>query len=433
MNKHRMKAGLGALALMTLAGCQPPEVSSFGEESPANGTTRVSPLTESGDQADFVITSVTGPKSVEPGQTLTAQVTVCNQGSRSGTTRVALLLSEDEHPRVPSTTEPPEDLLLGDAPVTSLAAGQCTTVSISGTAQRPPSAPAYAWGWALHLGAVVDPDGSTPELHEDNNAYPGEFLGLGVAADFVITSVTGPAVMEFGQPITPQVTVCNQGNAVDYARVLFLVSEDERFDLPSSSGPGDFMLGTPVSTSIPSGTCATLSSTGSVPPVFPPDTRTLHVGAVLDTSNVFEILKDNNTHPGYVARVAAGADFVITSVTGPESARLHHPLSAEVTVCNQGTRVMSTHVLLLLSEDEHLQVPFSGPLEDALVGDAWVPPLAPGGCTTVSTYGPVILPPMGSPDTRTFRLGAVVDPHGDIPELLEDNNSLLGGWIHITP
>ncbi|OJH38689.1 CARDB domain-containing protein [Cystobacter ferrugineus] len=252
--------------------------------------------------------------------------------------------------------------------------------------------------------------------------------------DFVITSVTGPTIVEPGQPITAQVTVCNQGNESDYAHVLVLLSEDQQFDIPSRYGPPeDAVVGSPAGTWVSQGTCSTLSISGHVPPTIPLDTGTLYLGAALDPSNTSEIITDNNTHPGYELRVAAGADFVITSVTGPASVAPWQPFTAQVNVCNQGTRTTSTQVMLLLSEDEHLSVPYSGPIEDSLAGRAPVAPLAPGQCTTVSVYCVAARPPASPPDTNAFLLGAVVDPEGSTPELLEDNNTLLGGWISFTP
>ncbi|WP_275899254.1 CARDB domain-containing protein, partial [Pyxidicoccus caerfyrddinensis] len=106
-----------------------------------------------GNRPDFVITSVTGPTSVQDGQPLTAQVTVCNQGTNSGDSQVELYLSADAIIRTNTTPGPMEDSFVGNAPTGWLMQGQCATVSIQGSAWLPPP----GLQGAYHLGAVVDP------------------------------------------------------------------------------------------------------------------------------------------------------------------------------------------------------------------------------------------------------------------------------------
>ncbi|WP_162159650.1 CARDB domain-containing protein [Cystobacter fuscus] len=390
-----------------------------------------------GYEADFVISSVKGPTSVDFGQPLTAQVTVCNQGTRTASTQVMLLLSQDEHLRLPSSSAPPEDAFVGGTSVPSLAPGQCTTVSISASSiHPPPSSPPDVR--AFHLGAVLDPSVSPNELRTDNNTHPGYVLGVGYAPDFVITSVKGPASVEHGQPLSAQVTVCNQGTRRESTQVMLVLSQDEHLRLPSPSAPPEDQVvgGTPVSALAPN-QCATVSiSTSNIypPPMSPPDARTFHLGAVVDPYYAPEELRtDNNTHPGYVLGVGYEADFVITSVQGPASVEHGQPLSAQVTVCNQGTSRHDSRVFLLLSEDENIRLPsYPGPLEDQVVGDAPVPPLAPNQCATVSiSASSVYPPPMSPPGTRTFHLGAVMDPNHVPEEFRTDNNTHPGYLLSV--
>ncbi|WP_395845965.1 CARDB domain-containing protein [Cystobacter fuscus] len=382
-----------------------------------------------GNAPDFVITSVKGPASVDYGQQLTAQVTVCNQGTRPSDTRVLLVLSQDEQLRLPSPSAPSEDQLVGDRQVPPLAPGQCTTVSIpSSSIYPPPTSPPDAR--SFHLGAVVDPY-SPNELIEDNNTHPGYVLGVGNAPDFVVTSVKGPASVDFGQQLTAQVTVCNQGTRARDTSVALVLSEDEHFRVPSPYGaPEDVIVnGTSVPPLAP-GQCTTVSISGNIypPPSSTPDTRSFHLGAMLNPNDPNELRTDNNTHPGYVLGVGDAPDFVVTSVKGPASVDFGQQLTAQVTVCNQGTRARDTSVALVLSEDEHFRVPspYGGPPEDVIVNGTSVPPLAPGQCTTVSISGNIYPPPSSTPDTRSFHLGAVVDPNAPPNELIEDNNTHPG-------
>ncbi|MFY0574010.1 CARDB domain-containing protein [Cystobacter fuscus] len=317
---------------------------------------------------------------------------------------------------------------MGDAPVPPLAPGQCTTVSISGNIYPPP--PSTPDVRAFHLGAVVDPNYFPNELRTDNNTHPGYVLGVGYAPDFVITSVTGPASVESGQRLTARVTVCNQGTRTSDNHVFLVLSEDENIRLPSSSAPPeDLPVGDAPVPPLAPGQCSTVSISGNIypPPPNTPDPRAFHLGAVLDPNYPSELRKDNNTHPGYVLGVGYAPDFVITSVKGPASVESGQPLTAQVTVCNQGTRTRDTSVALVLSEDEHFRAPSpSAPAEDVFVGGTSVPPLSPGQCSTVSIASSgVYPPPMASPDTRAFHLGAMLNPN-DPSELRTDNNTHPG-------
>ncbi|MFY0574009.1 hypothetical protein ACN28S_06250 [Cystobacter fuscus] len=97
----------------------------------------------------------------------------------------------------------------------------------------PPSTPDTR---AFHLGAMVDPRYFPDELRTDNNTHPGYLLGLGHDADFVISAVKGPASVDFGQPLTAQVTVCNQGTRLDHSRVFLVLSQDENIRPPRPPG-----------------------------------------------------------------------------------------------------------------------------------------------------------------------------------------------------
>ncbi|EPX62089.1 putative fibronectin type III domain protein [Cystobacter fuscus DSM 2262] len=400
------------------------------EDADPSNDTRISAPLGIGFQPDFVITSVKGPASVEPGQSLSAQVTVCNLSTQAGGTRVSLFLSEDANIRLPSPAgPPPEDILVGEASVPPLFSGQCTTVPVSGLALPPP--PSRPDIRAFHLGAVVDPNNAIPEFFEDNNTHPGYLLGVGSGADFLITSVKGPASVQPGQSFTSEVTVCNQGTRADFSRVSLLLSEDASIRIPSPSAPSeDSLVGdAPVPLLVP-GQCSTVFVLGQAQPpaTSSPDVRAFHLGAgVYRNSATLELIEDNNTHPGYLLGVGSGADFFITSVKGPASVGPGQALTAQVAVCNQGTQAGGTRVALLLSEDASIRAPSpSAPSGDALVGVVQVPSLFPGRCATVSLSGSISPPPVSGPDTRAFHLGAMVDPDNTTQELIEGNNTHSG-------
>ncbi|WP_434382141.1 CARDB domain-containing protein [Melittangium boletus] len=401
-----------------------------GDENPGNDLRFSAPMSV-GIREDFVVTAVKGPDSVRPGSPLTANITVCNQGTQTASTQVALILSEDPTPRVPGDASPPEDTLVGLAQVPSLAHGQCRTVTAFGNALPPPgAAPATR---AFHLGAVVDPFNTQVEFREDNNTFSGDLVGVGQGPDFVITSVTGPTSVNPDQRLISQVTVCNRGTESDSARLFLVLSEDENIRVPgATSPPEDSLLGEFPVHPLQPGQCTPVSIDASAtrPPVASPETRAFRLGAVVEASSPSrELIASNNTHPGYLLGMGYGPDFVIRSLTGPASVEHGQPFTAQVTVCNQGTQAGSTQFVLLASEDARFDYdPSSGQGPDALVGDMYVPTLQPGQCTPISLPGSIPSYAFTS-DTRALHLGAIVNPRppgypGE--ELITSNNTHPG-------
>jgi subtilase family serine protease len=410
-----------------------------------------------GDRPDFVIKSVTGPASAIPGQPITAQVTVCNQGTQPDNTEVEVYLSADTTFRTPGPWTPSNgpilDAFVGMAPTGPVYPGQCVTVPVNGSAERPYSnspSSSYEPENAYHLGAVVDPMDSRMELIADNNTNPGYRMGLGDRPDFIIKSVTGPASAIPGQPITAQVTVCNQGTQPDNTEVEVYLSADTTFRTPGpwspSNGPIlDSFVGMAPTGPVYPGQCVTVPVNGSAerpysyyPQPSPELENAYHLGAVVDPMDSrLELIADNNTHTGYRMGLGDRADFVIKSVTGPASAIPGQPITAQVTVCNQGTQPDSTEVEVYLSADATFRTPgpwnsSSGPMLDDIVGMAPTGPVYPGQCVTVPVNGSADLPP--PPNTphppsdveRAYHLGAVVDPYDNRMELIADNNTHAG-------
>jgi subtilase family serine protease len=124
-----------------------------------------------GNKADFVTTAATGPASVARNGAFLASVTVCNRGQFTDMVDVELYFSADSTIRVPTPPLPPEDYYLGSLPAVSLAAGACSTRSVTVNAYVPTSGSYY-------LGAVADPYNSRMELIEDNNTKAGTYMSV---------------------------------------------------------------------------------------------------------------------------------------------------------------------------------------------------------------------------------------------------------------
>jgi hypothetical protein len=118
-----------------------------------------------GNKADFIVTSVKGPASVQSGQSFTAQVTVCNQGQQGDSTEVGVFLS---------LTPPSVPLFLPTRPRTRRPATRTPPISPRASAppspspamptRRPPTAPRL---WSLVPGRRGGPLQLPPRAHRE--------------------------------------------------------------------------------------------------------------------------------------------------------------------------------------------------------------------------------------------------------------------------
>ncbi|SEN33240.1 CARDB protein [Stigmatella aurantiaca] len=371
-----------------------------------------------GAAPDFIISDVSGPASAQVSEPFTASIRVCNQGTVSRGTVVALYLSEDTVISVPQSPSPYTDQFLGAVMVDSLEPGACRTVSV------PADAALSAEEGAYYLGAVADPGNGETEFLEDNNAKAGSRLGLGQRPDFIVSKLTGPASAEVGQPFVASVTVCNQGTEGGETDVTLYLSEDKVITASTPEQPGDALVAPPQTAGwLEPGQCRALSmpaQAGGVPE------GAYYLGAVVNGYHGSpELIADNNTKVGNRFGVGVGADFVVTQVSGPTGAERHAGIAASVTVCNQGTRHGGTEVEVYLSTDTSITVAHPpGPASDFLLGGTFVPEMEPGQCQTVAVQGQ-------APFDGAYHLGAAVDPWNTFTELIEDNNVKVGSRVGV--
>jgi subtilase family serine protease len=401
MNRKTWKVGvLGAVVLWGLSGC--------GKSGEEERSTLESTGQAAGSGPDFVITAVTGPASAKPGQPFTATVTVCNQGTVGDYSDVEFYLSSDALITPTMSPSPTTDQPLGMMPVEYLNPGQCQTLTRLVNAYVPSEG---AW----YLGAAADPGNYRLELLENNNTLAGTRMGVGYRADFIVTSVTGPASVKPGQPFTATATVCNQGTQADSTDVELYLSSDATITPAMPPGPTtDQPLGMMPVDYLNPGQCQTLTRLVNA---YVPAEGAWYVGAAVDPGGYRpELIKDNNTLAGTRMGVGYRADFIVTSVTGPASVKSGQPFTATVTVCNQGTQADSTDVELSWSSDAIIT-----PGVDQPLGMMPVDYLNPGQCQTLSRSVSAYVPYEGA-----WYLGAAADPGSYGPELLEDNNTLAG-------
>ncbi|WP_437807477.1 CARDB domain-containing protein [Sorangium sp. So ce1078] len=346
---------------------------------------------------DLIISTASGPPSVLPGSGFDAEVTVCNQGTNPGSSMVELRLSAD-------AAITADDALAGSAPTPYLDPGECAAVTIH--------ASAYVADGAYHLGAIVDPYGSQPELIETNNATAGDLIGVGSWPDLIVSAVSGPPSLMPGSGFNASVTVCNQGTTPSYGvDVALLLSSD------GAIAPSDTHAGSAYVPGLSPGQCASVAVPASA---YVPD-GVYHLGAIVDPSgSLAELIETNNASAGSAIGVGYAPDLVVSTVSGPPSVLPGGPFDASVTVCNQGTQTSyGTNVEVFLSADATLTT------ADSPAGNGPVPDLDPGQCATV-TFPTTAYVPDGA-----YYLGAIVDGYDWVPELIETNNAEASAAIGI--
>ncbi|WP_437729311.1 CARDB domain-containing protein [Sorangium sp. So ce861] len=350
-----------------------------------------------GSWPDLIVSAVSGPPSALPGSTFDASVTVCNQGTTPGQAMVELRVSAD-------ATITATDALAGGAPTPYLDPGQCAAIAIPASLYVPEG--------AYRLGAIVDPHGWQPELNETNNVTSGGLIGAGSGPDLIVAAVSGPPSVLPGGGFDAEVTVCNQGTTPSYGIDLALLLSDD-----GALAPPDIPAGNGHVPGLGPGQCAAVT----VPASAHVSEGAYRLGAIVDPGgSLAELIEANNAAPGSVIVAGSQPDLIVSAVSGPPSLLPGGSFDVEVTVCNQGTQPSyGAHVELRLSADATVTA------ADVPAGGGPVPYLDAGQCTAV-TFPASAYAPDGA-----YHLGAIVDPHGWIPELVESNNAAAGDRIGV--
>ncbi|CAM3974239.1 hypothetical protein GTZ93_27675 [Corallococcus exiguus] len=395
-----------------------------------------------GSGADLIITALTAPASIRHGQSFTATVTVCNQGSLASWDSLPVTLQLLPHPQLSlppqgGANQVPPDEFLGELVIPNLAGHTCLTLPVTGNFYGYTSADPLTY----YVGATVDRYWIAPEVRKDNNTFVGPRVGVGNAPDLVITAMGGPENLEpYGQAQVP-VTVCNQGTQPSFGQTV-------EFFLSTSSTPPEltFPGGDPASSvslagaveipSLPENACVTREGTLNANPPADPEAP-LFVGAFIRAGSPNDELRtDNNAFVRGRIGVGYGPDLVVTEVTAPFAVRRGEMFSTTVTVCNQGTQPSgwNSQVKLLLSTQPTLAFPDEMPSSSTQVtlGDVDVDSLSVGQCTTRQLFITADTLP-GYQGSGLFYLGALVDSQRSVTELREDNNAFVENFLAVLP
>lgn len=404
-----------------------------------------------GHASDLVITSLTGPASVEANTAFTATVTVCNQGTYESyptelevhlSTEASMAMPEWYGPGIPI---PASQVYAGALGVPALDVDDCVTLQVPSWSSLPflaqPEQP-------LYLGAAINPDLLAGELREDNNTFVGDLMGVGAGPDLIVTAVQAPVSVELNGNFTASVTVCNQGTQTSGSVLLDLYfSTRAQVVMPQWNSPGapyprtQELIGSWNVQPLNPGQCITEPVPAWVArPEEAEPHHPLYLGAIIDSNQMqAELREDNNIFVSGLMGVGNRPDLVVTSVSGPTSVRTSSTFTATVRVCNQGTTPThgSTEVTLYLSSNNTLEFPYQGwpgapPDSQSQIGVMTVQSLDAGQCVTRNTQVTANTPPDSGP-TGFFYLGAIVDPWMNRDELREDNNILADRLIMVTP
>lgn len=351
----------------------------------ARDTTRAA---RADDLPDFVITDVEAPSRVYWRGPFEVAVTVCNQGSRAGSTDVSVFASRD-----PCITK--VDALLGSVPSGWLSAGACASLSI---AARKDASHSGTW----FVGALADPDAQVREGSEENNSAEAVPVTFDSLPDFVVESVTMPSVVLPDADFQASALVCNRGRGDEVTSVRFFQSPDAHID------PEDVVPNYLAGMLLGAGRCERVVFNGRAP-----QPGTWYVAFMADPLNERpEDVESNNLSPVSTLKVGSIPDYVVAALNAPAMELSNGNLPVRTTVCNQGTAPgAATQV--------RFQLRASAPSAEGVlsVSSRSIPALAPQQCTEWEES----LGSLGNA-ARSWRLVATVNPDGAQTEAHLDNN-----------
>lgn len=369
-----------------------------------------------GNGADLVISSLSGPPSSTGPLTISARI--CNQGnSGSPSSDLAIYFSTDTV--VEGLQNPwPGDPFAGTIAVPSLQAGECRTVNQELYAPFVEQGPHYLIG-------VLDPFGNTSELVESNNTLVGALIGLGNGSDLIVTALSGPS-STFGN-FQGSARVCNQGtNVSGPTTVLVYLSQDLVID-PVNGPPSaaDAIAGELSVPPLQAGQCANVE--GELNTFGAPGPGAFYLAGQVDPWSLeLELIESNNSRTFGLIGVGPGADLVVTTITAPSSTNGNFTASARV--CNQGTTGAGSNLVNFYLTRDEVVVPSGAPVfEDAFIGQLPVPYLEAGQCRTVEGE----LNGYAFDGEGAYYLATIIDEWETEPELIESNNTLIGGLIGV--
>ena len=231
---------------------------------------------------DLAVTSVSGPSTASPGDTISVSVSVKNQGGASaGTSSYKLYLSDD-------STITASDTVLIDTQfnstfdITSLAAGATDTATKSVTI------PSTVSSETQFIGVIADSGLEVTESDELNNT--GTYSITVLLPDLIVTNVSGPATASPTDNINISVSIKNQGGSSAGSSSYKIVLSDDNTIEASDIQLHIFLFTTP---SLAAGMTDTATEQVTIPSSASVGAK--HIGVIADTNgSVTESDESNN-------------------------------------------------------------------------------------------------------------------------------------------
>ena len=357
---------------------------------------------------EFVMSEVTGPTTGAQGSSITVTNVVSHVGCGDApAASVGLYLSLDAN--ITAT-----DTRIGTRSVPAMLAGTTstgyTTVALSAT---------LASG-VYYLGAIADYNNGVIEVNDTNNHLTTMTITIEPGIDLVADSVQGPASAATGTTIGVTNLIRNAGTAGlgTFTAGVFLSADT------TIAASNDVRIGTATINGLAAG-----QSTTNVASLVVPNTvvaGSYYLGIIADDAAAFpESNESNNAVAGGLIDITPGPDIVITSVSGPMSARVGTSMSVTSAVQNIGIGLVNTafRVGIYLSTDPQITT------NDTLLNFRNVSTLGVG---QTNTAGLAVQIP-STLGAGTYYIGGYADYQVRVDETDESNNALSGYTLQLLP
>jgi subtilase family serine protease len=344
---------------------------------------------------DLVVSSLSAPSVVAPGQLITVNDTTKNQGSS------AAEASQTAYYWSTNKTFEPTDTLLGGRAVPALAAGASSS---SGVLSGNVTVPDKVANGSYYILAVADTADVVFESVESNNVR-SKLVKVG--PDLLVSKLTGPSKAAPGQVVTVTDTVKNQGSTT-------AASSFTRFywSLNSSFGTGDILLGERSVSSLAAGVSNVGAGTQLTIPAGVAN-GTYYIVAVADGRGTVSVTTETNNGRGL--KVGINPDLAITAFTAPTAAARGSTILVSDTTSNIGpVAAGASTTRFYLSTNSSFDATTDTLLTSRAVGTL--------GAGASSSGNVAITIPSGG-GAGTFYLIAVADGDKVLTELSETNNT----------
>jgi subtilase family serine protease len=340
---------------------------------------------------DLVVSALTAPSTVSPGQIISVSDTTKNNGpSATGpsTTRFYLSLN---------SSYDSGDTELGSRSVPSLASGAVSTGSTSVIV------PADAANGTYYIIARADADGIITEYSETNNTRS---KSVKIGTDLIVSALSAPSGALKGSTIIVADTIRNIGTSAASASTTRLyLSTNTTYDA------GDTEL---AGRSVPSIAVGATNS-GSTSVNIPSDITigTYYIIARADADGVVSEINETNNLKNKSIVIGPGPDLIISGISAPASVSPGSAIDIADTTKNNGLETAGASTTRF-----YLSTNTTYDMGDLELASRPIPSLTPG---TVSTGTTAVIIPSGI-TAGTYYIIARADADGVVTETIETNN-----------